>query len=551
MADTAPLPSRRTALRIGRPAVAAVIVALVAACAAPPPVPFAPTGLSVRLTQHAGTAITGPLSETTIATLDHDPEHAFALQGRAVLLEQFPRSETARLASQTTLLVTTPGSRPMLAVSRLGAGASRVPADEADGFLAALDSGVLGPNTPLGDVAGTLPMGVTAALRVSSTESGWLTNVALMLTRAADADGAEAPLTAALAFEGQVPERDDDRSTSLVRVADNAAAGAAGNTSAATAAAPQVTDKEEDARLVRQREGMYLGDGPIAGGAPLVVVVPLPQPGAPDAAVVLVLSLAPASSRDPAQHAADVAATFAAVAEATAAQRELASSLTDNEAYLRSMLAALASLDVAGRERAALVFLGSTSDAMLAEDLALVGDDATVAAYVALVQEEAAGLAASGESGTAIGWLLERSAYRLFTAAADEGRLSPTLSGLLLRHAGEVGRFPGTLDELVASCSDVAELRQRLRLENRQFLRDSNPVSRVRAYDWLVQQRAAPPGYDPLGPPAVRKAALDRAEEVEAAGTPLDAEAGPAGDAVEATGAAPATASSVAPESVR
>ena len=45
-------------------------------------------------------------------------------------------------------------------------------------------------------------------------------------------------------------------------------------------------------------------------------------------------------------------------------------------------------------------------------------------------------------------------------------------------------------------------------VENRIYLEDNSPASRVRAYDWLKARGAAPKGFDPLANPRDRREAL-------------------------------------------
>ena len=88
---------------------------------------------------------------------------------------------------------------------------------------------------------------------------------------------------------------------------------------------------------------------------------------------------------------------------------------------------------------------------------------------------------------------------------------------LMLRKAGEVGRWPDLLTDAVAESDGVRELRERLVRENRIFLEDAVPATRVRAYDWLAARGLAPEGFDPLASAEERRAALARLEQAEEA----------------------------------
>ncbi|MDF1798976.1 MAG: hypothetical protein P1V81_07360, partial [Planctomycetota bacterium] len=87
------------------------------------------------------------------------------------------------------------------------------------------------------------------------------------------------------------------------------------------------------------------------------------------------------------------------------------------------------------------------------------------------------------------------------------------------RHAGEVGRYPNLLEEALQVSRDLPGFTARLVAENRVFLEDSSPASRVRAFDWLKARGQAPPEYLPLALRSARRAALEaeRAAAVAAA----------------------------------
>lgn len=56
----------------------------------------------------------------------------------------------------------------------------------------------------------------------------------------------------------------------------------------------------------------------------------------------------------------------------------------------------------------------------------------------------------------------------------------------------------------------MADLRQRLLLENSIYLEDISPAARARAFDWLAVQGQAPQGYDPLASLAERRRVLNQ-----------------------------------------
>ncbi len=173
-------------------------------------------------------------------------------------------------------------------------------------------------------------------------------------------------------------------------------------------------------------------------------------------------------------------------------------------ARLHAQLAATAEPSQA---RSALRALAQTVGAVLAEDLATVGDQQLIEAVAAAARADA------GERPDAetLALLLERAALDQFAARIDAEPLPPVLDAILLRRTGALGRFADPLREAAADAVSLADLDASLLAENRRLLRDHNPVHRVRAFDWLQQKGSAPAGFDPLASPEERRAALVRA----------------------------------------
>jgi hypothetical protein len=76
--------------------------------------------------------------------------------------------------------------------------------------------------------------------------------------------------------------------------------------------------------------------------------------------------------------------------------------------------------------------------------------------------------------------------------------LPDVLSALVLRHGGEAGHYPSSLEDAARNSIDVHTFDKRLLQENRLFLEDASPAARVRAFDWLQRRDHAPPDWDPL-----------------------------------------------------
>ena len=118
-------------------------------------------------------------------------------------------------------------------------------------------------------------------------------------------------------------------------------------------------------------------------------------------------------------------------------------------------------------------------------------------------------------------WSLERGAWSLLVHATiaggdeDTAPVTPAETSLMLRHAGELGRFPTLIEDALAASSSCEQFSARLAYENQVFLSDASPAARVRAYDWLLVRGLAPADYDPLGTRSGRRKALESQAELE------------------------------------
>ena len=107
-----------------------------------------------------------------------------------------------------------------------------------------------------------------------------------------------------------------------------------------------------------------------------------------------------------------------------------------------------------------------------------------------------------------IAWILDRAALHLLSAEVDRGRLLPELEAILIQHVGEVARHPDLLEEFADTAENQEAFRDLVLEENRLFLENVSPASRIRAHDWLAERGAVPEGYDPLAPARTRRRAL-------------------------------------------
>jgi hypothetical protein len=197
-----------------------------------------------------------------------------------------------------------------------------------------------------------------------------------------------------------------------------------------------------------------------------------------------------------------------ALAQAKAATRPFREE-EDNPEW-PGLLSALDAMSRPGASRQAILFLASRTNVEVLEDVALLGDDAFRGELAQKVVARL-GTPVKPTSKENLAWVLENATFALLGEQSSAGKLPAELAAVLAVRAGEAGRHPGALDEGLKTSTNRKEFALRLIAENYIYLEDSSPASRVRAYDWLVARDRAPAGYDPLGPPRDRRAALERA----------------------------------------
>ena len=187
------------------------------------------------------------------------------------------------------------------------------------------------------------------------------------------------------------------------------------------------------------------------------------------------------------------------------------------------------------RQRPALLMLAAEAGAALAEDFALVAPSAWLEEYATrLVGEDVpADLARDPEE---VALRLEGEAFRLLAARALAENLSAEGNALLLRHAGELGRFPDVIEDAVAASTTLDALRLRLADENRVFLEDTGAAARLRAHEWLVARGLGVEGFEPLAGRSERRAALEAWRLASATATAATATAAAAANTTANTG---------------
>jgi hypothetical protein len=433
-----------------RPAVVLLLLAAcLGACKSPPepPPPFVGPAVETEVTHFVGSPVSGPRAGAAIP-----PDAMFhQVLVRLYAVERYPEDYGVPAASRARLVVARRGhDRPLLAAARA---TERVRIGlgkrERGIFLEALRNRRWGRRVRLGTLRGALTSGLTSMFSVRSAAG---------LVRVQVHRGA-----ADLALVAK------DVQVALV-------AGAA-----------------EACLVESEREGEV---------HVLTAVFPSPFPDGTGEALAAVVEISPpptgSTKRD--AHREAVARSIEDAARAAADR----TGLEPIEVPVWTGLAdALAGLDSPSTRRGALAYLARETGASFAEDLALSAPEAVVSD----VAERVAG-AERPDAPSALGFLIEHAAFRAACAATEAG--DARCEALLLTRAGEVGRHPALLEELLGKAGHVEDLGALLVRENLVFLTDSSPAARVRAYDWLALNGPVPDGYDPLGPRDERRESVSR-----------------------------------------
>ncbi len=178
------------------------------------------------------------------------------------------------------------------------------------------------------------------------------------------------------------------------------------------------------------------------------------------------------------------------------------------DAGRRGMEDALRLLQSLTHRRQALLYLAREAGAPLIEDVTLSATEVVIDRLAYVITKECESDPA-WEIGT-LGWRLQKAAYLFLADLLSAEQMRPELEAIAMRHAGEVGRHPAVLKEMVADATSGADLEQRLLLENFIYLEDISPAARTRAFEWLATKGRAPKGYDPLASLKDRRSVLNQ-----------------------------------------
>jgi len=467
------------------------------------PLPLPPAALSV--THYAGTPLSGP-RDANVA--EFTPDQAWSAKVTFVALEAMPSTAALEPISTRVRLVSAARSGvPVVPSGRLTQGVRLISLDVAARFMADLSAGKYGEATSIATMQGALPPGgVTAEFIAADVEpiakSAWgsaaLRQIAIDIARPPASTPATAPSTLPL-----------DQVQISISVDDLLAANASAQPAElAEESSPAPTTAPVNPPVL-QSERALLDPIPIEGQQQFALFIPFRFDAARSRAVVAVIEVA--TSANDAQHAqacTKCAEDLKHSASLAAARPQIAMLGSNSWATVLSALDALA--QPGPRRRAALVFLCEESNASISEDMAMIVDEPTLGKLSDSIVSKARG-AKSQLKPADIGWILDKSSFEMLAEQTSTGKIAPELVSVLTIHAGEAGRHPASMDEILRNVAGPDDMQNRLIAENYIYLEDSSPASRVRAYDWLRAQNRAPADFDPLGPIKQRRAALDKA----------------------------------------
>lgn len=473
--------------------------------------PLATPLLHLAVRHHAGGALEGALASASESAVGATSENVLSVRCRFVYLDRFRPEALTSLLESARLVVSDSGNQPLITHASRELGLRVGGGEPAIEFVHQLEGGGFDRRVVAGELHEVLPEGVTLVVSCREHESANPARAENEEDNASFTDTVPLPPFALLLARGT---------------------GARSSTLMALFALEDTTQSESNGMASSvdrdRRRGIVLSESPELDGAPLVIVIPAHDDPVPTAALALVVEVSrPGKTAGSEAWLAEALARCSRdIAAESNAARESAQLLSPEGALEREMVCALQALEIARFHRSALAYLAKASAAPLSESLALVAEPDPLREYVAAVIQACGGAQALTRASPALGWNLERTAYLFLADMAVQAELPPELAALLIRNAGEGGRYPDELEDAVKSSRDLPSLRARFVAANRYALQDDRPASRVRAFDWLSARGLAPQGYDPLASEHARHAALERAAQAleatgrEAASTP-------------------------------
>ena len=423
---------------------------------------------AVSLAHYAGT----PISAAEPSEVAVDSTDALDVQVQAVLMAVEPKQVFKPFAAESRIVTSTGTDSPLLASPSSLAGARYAIGEDAVWFDNEVKQGSYGGVKELGRFAAVLPRGVSVRLTVRDGSSpGDFSDIRMLQV-----------IVHRPALEGQ------SLKLGIVKQ------GPPPNETAEPSA-----DQPATSAVVRET---IVGNIPSPGKNAVTVglIVPVQFAGGRRQAVFAIIKIGGWTPADAHQ---------AAIARM---KQDLARPVPVAGPTFEQMLVrnTLRTMDAPQTRRAAIAYLAGQSQAGICGDVALVADAATLE-QLAKDLKVRLGDGASTASLATIGWAMDQTAFDLMGRLYIQKKLSLELSAVLVTTAGEGGRSAASLEQVTGRAASRRDLENRLLAENYIYLEDVSPAARVRAYDWLRQRGKGPAGYDPLGPVADRKKALDAA----------------------------------------
>ncbi len=443
---------------------------------------------TVELHHYAGSALSGPQARTID---DKQLDQIWSLNARALAVEKLPADGFERIARNARLIIASRGGTPVTPSARLTPGllGRSVPVDfEIDSVLGDPDR-----RAELIDATGGVAVGSTAELVIDVPRPS---------------EPILAPTRSGLTI--RISRLNDGKSYQLSVVSEDLIPIPVSMANPPTSAEDNYGNPIlQQTRIETETEMLVLDRTFESDSDRYLLAIPIAFNNSDAKGVVIDLAIQTQLSADAKTETIATVKT-GALESADAVRAKLA--ITTDSAEELAMSTALSALAQTGDEpRGAMAYLAGQSGATLTESVVLVADNPLVQRLAKSVVESSPGLQKFDHANVA--WLLERMTIAALGAAENDvaNPLSAGVYAAMSSYAGEVGRQIDSLKSLIGQSNGTTDLNNRLIVENRLFLEDSSPASRVRAFDWLHARGLAPAGYDPLATARQRRAALETA----------------------------------------
>lgn len=469
-----------------------------AGCAAKKPAPpLSLDGIKTRSGHYVGNPLAGaqPVPQPFV------PQDALAVHIRLVGMEKPVGPVLEPLAAYARLLATIEGNNPFLATPSVTQPARYGMGVEAEAFVRQIDTGARGPTIQLADFHGVVCAGVTAYqdLSVGSLAGGNLQRLRIAVYRPATAVAGAATQPASTPVQLALLVQNPPGASPQPATAPSA-----------DSADGQANDERRPAWRTQSaptRETALISQPVDATGQSVVILAPFTATGTQIHSIAIEIRLSlPSADRAFTDAADTMLADLKAAATAAATREAPPPAGVMDRVLLTSVIDAMT---YGENRRAAVVYLAGQTDARIAEHTAMAADDEFLNQF-ALSIADAIGRQSLWTPQQA-GWQLDRIAFEMLARSAIKRRLSPELRGVLITLAGEAGRSPAAMEQILGNLSTRKDFENRLFAENFIALEDASPAARVRAYDWLKAHGRPPADYDPLGEARGRSAAIEKA----------------------------------------